>query len=263
MTLPRPAPHPGLRIASRLPEFATKFTRRARRRLTRLRKAQEGGVAIEFALVAPAFIALVLGILHIALIYLAQQGLESAVENASRLVMTGSIQSLTVSGQTSPGLTKASDFKSAVCNGISGKSADTDANGNPIAVSYAGSLPPFLSCDRLTVNVQVVPTGCASPTITAPTLTYDSKSGTLTGSSAGYGTISCDGKTNDGTGIGSTQGKLVIMQLAYLWPTVAGPLGLNFTNPSYGNNRMILATYTFTVEQYLCPVDSTGATKTC
>ncbi len=213
-------------------------------------------MAMEFALVAPAFIALVLGILHIALIYLAQQGLESAVENASRLVMTGAVQSLTLSGQSNPGVA-ASDFKSAVCNGISG----TDANNT--AVSYAGSLPPFLSCNRLTVNVQVVPTSCSAPTITVPTYTYDKTSQQVTGTSAGFGTVSCDGKTTGSDGIGSTQGRLVIMQLAYLWPTVAGPLGLNFVNQPYGNNRLILATYTFTVEQYLCPLDSTGVAKTC
>jgi Flp pilus assembly protein TadG len=223
------------------------------RRLAALPRAQEGGVAIEFALVAPAFIALILGVLHIALIYLAQQGLESAVESASRLVMTGQAQTTVLTnGKTSYTGMSATDFKSAVCSGISG----TDVNGN--AVAYASSLPPFLSCSRLTVNVQVVPASCTSPTITAPTYTYNSKTGAVTGTSAGYGTVSCDGTTNANDGLTNTQGKLVILQLAYLWPTVAGPLGLNFVNQPYGSNRLLLATYTFTVEQYLCASSSTS-----
>lgn len=263
MILPRPTSSHGPRIGSCPIENTPGFWRRAARRLATLPQARDGAAVIEFALVAPAFIALVLGVLHIALIYLAQQGLESAVENASRLMMTGAVQSMTLSGQSSPGVS-ASDFKNAVCNGISGNSADTDSSGLPIPVSYAGSLPPFLSCDRLTVNVQVVPTSCGAPTITMPAYKYDDKTGKLTGTSAGFGAVSCDGTTTDNSGIASTQGRLVIMQLAYLWPTVAGPLGLNFINQKYGNNRLLVATYTFTVEQYLCPVDSkTGLSKTC
>lgn len=225
--------------------------------LRRLRTDCDGGVAMEFAFVAPPFIALVLGILHIALIYMAQEGLETAVENGARLVMTGAAQSMTVKGASSAGIS-ATNFKSAVCNGITG----TDANNS--SVTYPGVLPPFLTCDRLTVNVQVVPTGCTSPTITVPTYNYNKSTGALTGTSAGFGTVSCDGKTTGSDGIASTQGKLVIMQLAYLWPTVSGPLGLNFINQNYGNNRLLVATYTFTVEQYLCPIDpSTGLNQTC
>lgn len=212
---------------------------------------------MEFAFVAPPFVALVLGILHIALIYMAQEGLETAVESAARLVMTGAAQSITTGNSSTAGIS-ASDFKSAVCNGITGK----DANGS--SVTYPGVLPPFLTCDRLTVNVQVVPTGCTSPTITVPTYNYNKTTGALTSTSAGFGTVSCDGKTTGSDGIGTTQGKLIIMQLAYLWPTVSGPLGLNFVNQSYGNNRLLVATYTFTVEQYLCPTNaSTGVSQTC
>jgi len=225
--------------------------------LRRLLDDCDGGVAMEFAFVAPPFVALVLGILHIALIYMAQEGLETAVESGARLIMTGAAQSMTIKGSSTVGMS-ASNFKAAVCNGIAG----TDANGS--SVSYSGVLPPFLTCDRLTVNVQVVPTSCSSPTITTPTYTYNKSTGALTGTSAGYGTVSCDGKTTGTDGITSTQGKLVIMQLAYLWPTVSGPLGLNFINQNYGSNRLLVATYTFTVEQYLCPTDaSTGLSQTC
>lgn len=217
----------------------------------RLGQDQSGGPTIEFAMVVPAFFALLLAILHIALIYLAQEGLETAVESSSRLILTGAAQTLKLgSGNTAYTGMNANDFKTAVCNGISG----TDANGN--SVTYPSSLPPFLSCSRLYVNVQVVPSSCTTPTISSPTFTYTN--GTLTSTGTGYGQSNCAGTTNNNAGISGTQKALVIVQLIYLWPTAAAPMGLNFINQANGN-RMLVATSVVTVEGYLC---ASGAT-TC
>jgi Flp pilus assembly protein TadG len=229
--------------------------------LSALRGDTRGSMALEYALVGPAFIVLILGILHIALIYFAQEGLETAVESAARLIMTGQAQTIVLpSGKTTYTGMTASDFKTAVCSSVTGK----DVNGN--AVTYASSLPPFLACDRLAVNVQVVPSNCASPTITTPTYTYTN--GTLTSTGTGFGAVTCAGAwSNASTAtnttaqgqLAGTQGKLVIMQLSYLWPTVSLPWGLTFANQQ-GNNRLLLATYVFTVESYLC---SDGTTTSC
>ncbi|WP_183626052.1 TadE/TadG family type IV pilus assembly protein [Novosphingobium sediminicola] len=210
----------------------------------RLRQDTSGGPTVEFAIIAPAFIALLLAILHIALIYLAQEGLETAVEASSRLILTGAAQTLQLGSGTSAytGM-KAADFKTAVCSGISGK----DSSG--AAVTYPSSLPPFLTCNRLYVNVQVVPSTCTTPTIAAPTFTYTN--GTLTSTGTGYGQSNCAGTTNTNGGISGTQKSLVIVQLIYLWPTVSAPLGLNFVNQANGN-RMLVATSVVTVEGYLC-----------
>lgn len=216
------------------------------RGLARLVRDEDAAVVLEYAFVAPVLIALLVGILNIALIYLAQEGLETATESAARLVMTGDAQTMTIGTGSSAytGMT-AANFKTAVCSGLSG----TDVNGN--AVSYAGSLPPFLSCNRLAVNVQIVPAGCTSPTITTPTYTY-SANGTLTSTGSGYGNVTCSGGTNDNAGLSGSQGNLVVLQLSYLWPTMVSPGGLTAINQS-GASRLLVATYVFTVENYLCP----------
>ena len=65
--------------------------------------------SVEFALIATPFIALTLGILQTALIFLAGQSLETAAATAARLIMTGQAQN---SGWT------AAQFKQQVCNQI-------------------------------------------------------------------------------------------------------------------------------------------------
>lgn len=218
-------------------------------RLKGLLRDEEAGAAIEYAFVAPAFIALLLGILHIALIYLAQEGLETAVEDSARLIMTGQAQTTTMGTGSSAYIgMSAADFKNAVCTGVTGK----DASGN--AITYTRALPPFLACSRLAVNVQVAPSGCTAPTIVTPTFTITN--GTISSSGSGFGTANCDGTGKSTTGLATTQGQLVIVQLAYLWPTVSAPLGLNFVTQA-GGNRLLVATYVLTVENYLCATGQT------
>ena len=218
--------------------------------LRRLLADQTGATALEFALVAPAFIALLLAALHTALIYLVREGLETAAESAGRLIMTGQAQTMVLgSGGSAYTGMSASDFKTAICNGISGK----DVNGN--TVSYPSSLPPFLVCSRLYVNVEVVPAGCTTPSLATPTFTYNGN--TLTSSGTGYGTVTCGSTTNSNGGLSGTQQQLVILQLLYLWPTVSGPLGLNFVNQP-GGNVLLSSASVFTVEKYSCASGSTS-----
>ncbi len=62
--------------------------------------------AVEFALVAPLVIALILGAMQIAVIYLAQAELENAAEQAARLVLTNQAPT-------------QSNFQTAVCGYLS------------------------------------------------------------------------------------------------------------------------------------------------
>lgn len=202
-----------------------------------LSRNDDGAVAIEFAIVAPAFFALLLAIAYTALIFLAQQMLETTAQNAGRLLLTGAAQSLKVSNGD-VGMT-AADFKNAICNGTTG----TDANGNPVTIPSL--LPPMLTCSRLTVNV----TTASSYSVqngAAPTFTYDSN-GNVTSTGTGY---------NPQSG-GSGQSKIVILQLIYLWPTGTGPLGLNMINQANGS-RMLIATSAFTTEAYSCNTSQTS-----
>lgn len=166
-----------------------------------LANCRRGAALVEFALVMPAVLALVLATLHTALIYLAQEGLETAAESAGRLIMTGQAQQ--------GGLTQSA-FKTAACN----------------------SLPPFLTCSRLYVDVTTV-SNYSTAVTGVPTFTYDTN-GNVTNSFS-YST--------------GTQGSIVVVRLMYLWPTANGPMGLNLSNTS-GNNRLLLATSVLKTEYY-------------
>lgn len=217
-----------------------------RRSAAALWRDRAGNAILEFAFVAPAFIALILAILHTSLIYMAQEGLQTAAEASTRLIATGNAQTLTIgSGGTSHLGMTATDFKSAICNGMTG----TNALG--VTVTYPKALPPFLACDRLAVNVMLVPAGCTNPSTVNPTYTYNA-SGVLTSTGTGYGQANCAGTTNSNGGLAGSQTQLAILQLMYLWPTTSGPLGLNFVNQPNGN-RLMVATAVFTVEGYACP----------
>ena len=197
----------------------------------------DGAATLEFAIVGPAFIALLLAILYTTTNFLAQQMLETAAQSAGRLLLTGSAQTMHMANGD-VGMS-ASDFKNAICNGASG----TDASGN--AVNIPVLLPPMLSCSRLTVNVSTATsynvTGAA-----APTFTYNSN-GAVTSTGTGYNAQS------GGTG----QSRIVVLQLIYLWPTGTGPLGLNLVNQP-NSNRMLVATSVFTTEAYSCNTSQTS-----
>ena len=75
-------------------------------RLRRFARREDGSAAVEFALVATPFFALLFAIIETALVFFAGQALESASADSARLILTGQAQS--------QGLT-ASTFKDAVC----------------------------------------------------------------------------------------------------------------------------------------------------
>jgi Flp pilus assembly protein TadG len=81
---------------------------RAARRFAR---QQDGAAAVEFALVAVPFLALLFAILETALVFFAGQTLESAATDSARLIMTGQAQN---AGYTQD------DFKTQVCNRLAG-----------------------------------------------------------------------------------------------------------------------------------------------
>ena len=81
------------------------------RAVRRFIRRPDGSVAIEFGLVALPFFALIFAVLETAIIFFASQALETAVADASRLIMTGQAQT--------QGLTQAT-FKETVCARIYG-----------------------------------------------------------------------------------------------------------------------------------------------
>jgi Flp pilus assembly protein TadG len=77
----------------------------------RFARQQDGSAVVEFALVITPFLVLLFAIFETTLIFFSGQALETAVADASRLILTGQAQ-----GQ---GMSQA-DFKSAVCAKIYG-----------------------------------------------------------------------------------------------------------------------------------------------
>ena len=226
----------------RNPERPARHGRRAgasdRRRLLR---DDEAGAALEFALLAPAFIALLLAITNTLLIYLAQEALETAAETSARLLLTGQAQTFqSYNGSTQNTGMTATQFTNAICGTLT---YNATANASTPTTYGSGSLlPPLLSCSNLYVNV--APASSFSNASTAPvTLSVDSN-GNITGTSF---------STSSG---GTTQNQILVVQLLYLWPTVTGPLGLNMGNTS-ANNRILTATQVIDTESYPCPTGQT------
>src|SRR4051794_38851761 len=79
------------------------------RRVAFAASCESGATAIEFAFVAPFFIAVLLAIVQVSVIYIAQSYLESVTESAMRIVLTN--QSYTF---------RQSDFNTAICGKVTG-----------------------------------------------------------------------------------------------------------------------------------------------
>ena len=75
--------------------------------LRRFRRNRRGSAAVEFALVAPVFFALLFAIIETALVFFAGQVLETGVQDSGRLIYTGQTPAL------------ATDFNQKVCDRVS------------------------------------------------------------------------------------------------------------------------------------------------
>jgi Flp pilus assembly protein TadG len=94
----------------------TKFSAGAKRILNckmvrRLLRRDDGAAAVEFALVAAPFLALVFAIMETAMIFFAGQALETAAGDSARLIMTGQAQTQSFD---------AAAFKNSVCQKVYG-----------------------------------------------------------------------------------------------------------------------------------------------
>jgi Flp pilus assembly protein TadG len=78
----------------------------ARHRASRFLRQESGSTAVEFALIAAPFIALIFGIIQTGFALFADQILQTRVTEAGRLIMTGQAQAYT-----------REDFRNAVCSG--------------------------------------------------------------------------------------------------------------------------------------------------
>jgi Flp pilus assembly protein TadG len=113
------------------------YRQRCAHQIARFVSAREGATAVEFALIAPAFIAMLVAIFAVCCYLFVQQTLQTAATQAGRLFLTGQAQTWS---QTA--------FKNYVCTNF---------------------LPSVLSCGSLIVSVQTYQSFAASST-SAPAL---------------------------------------------------------------------------------------------
>jgi Flp pilus assembly protein TadG len=103
-----------------------------RNALRRFRRNRNGSAAVEFALVAPVFFALLFAIIETGIIFFAGQVLETVTQDSARVIMTGQAQA----------------------------AAYTQSNFNSLVVCPAGSLARVLfTCNDLSVDVESYPSG--------------------------------------------------------------------------------------------------------
>jgi Flp pilus assembly protein TadG len=110
-------------------------------------RCRNGATAVEFALVAAPFLALLVAILQSALVFFASRVLDEVTEEASRYIMTG---------QAQQGNVTQAGFKTYVCTG-----AHTSA-----------LVSALFTCGNIMVNVQNY-SDFASASTTSPTLTFN------------------------------------------------------------------------------------------
>ncbi len=76
------------------------------KRLRSFRRNQDGSAAVEFAMIAPMFFALIFAVMETGMVFMAGQVLATGVEDGARLVYTSTSAS-------------ATDFKAAICSRVS------------------------------------------------------------------------------------------------------------------------------------------------
>lgn len=187
----------------------TRFT--LRKALARFRGNRRGSAAVEFALVAPMFFALLFAIIETALMFFASQVLETVTQNSARAILTGQAQAQggsVAACQTAPNTVMACDqatFKTYVCSQI----------------------PALFDCSKLYVDV-----------------VSTSSFGAL--SLKNFGT-SCDFNPNGMQYNAGTSGQVVVVRLFYQWPLVVTGLGYNM---GCSNKRLMVATTAFKNEPF-------------
>jgi Flp pilus assembly protein TadG len=190
-----------------MPSLAIASVRNA---LRRFRRNRRGSAAVEFALVAPVFFALLFAILETAIMFFATQVLETMTQDAARTVLTGQAQSGAVSackvaGQPAP--CTLGTFTTYVCSQI----------------------PALFSCPNLYVDVE----------------SYSSFSSVVINSQID----SSNNFINNMQYTPGGPGDIVVVRVFYQWPLFVTGLGYNISNLA-GSKRLLVATAAFRNEPY-------------
>lgn len=129
-----------------------KYSRRRARDISRFRGERQGATAVEFALIAPAFFALLLAIFQTAIFLFAQMALQDAAMQAARYFMTGQAQN---------GNWAASDIQTRICPTV--QALMTCTNVIVVVQNYTSFASANTSAPQLYNNGQPVTSFAYSP----------------------------------------------------------------------------------------------------
>jgi Flp pilus assembly protein TadG len=166
---------------------------------------EHAATAVEFALVAAPFLALIVAIIQTFLVIFAGQLLETVVSQSSRQILTGQAQSA--------GLSK-NQFATQVCDQVR----------------------ILFDCSNLMIDVETytsfsgtnLSSAFPQTNSTLPALTFNAQ-----------GQVTNTWQYNPGS-----PGQVVVVRVMYQWPVFGGPLGFNLANLPNGN-RLIMAAAAF------------------
>jgi Flp pilus assembly pilin Flp len=178
--------------------------------LRRFRRNRRGSAAVEFALVAPMFFGLLFAIVETAMVFFANEMLETITQDSARIIQTG--QAMTPGGvsATQTGPLTAAQFQQYVCTQI----------------------PALFSCDNVYIDVESYSPSQAWP---ASFSNQIDSNGNFISSNLQYDTGGpCD---------------VVIVRLFYQWPLFVTGLGFNLSNLA-GNKRLLWSSAAFRNEPY-------------
>jgi Flp pilus assembly protein TadG len=185
----------------------------AKNLLSRFRRSRAGSAAVEFALVAPVFFALLFAIIEVAIMFFASQVLETITQDSARALMTGQAQTGQVAACADP---------------VSG--APAACNQSTFQAYACTQIPALFSCNNLYVDVE----------------SYSSFSNVVINSQIdGSGNFTSGNMQYSPGGPGDT----VVVRMFYQWPLFVTGLGFNISNLS-GNKRLLVATSAFQNEPY-------------
>ncbi|MBV8751677.1 MAG: pilus assembly protein [Hyphomicrobiales bacterium] len=195
----RRGPAIGIATGQRMSARLIGYLRRCGRNISRFRHTSDASTAVEFALVFPAFIALIIGILEICYFLFAQQTLQTAASEMGRQFMTNQApsQSSTINKDGQGNYNGTLNANSIVCNIIK----------------------PLLSCSSVIVNVQA----------------YQDWQSASTSMPSSYqmNNNQCAANTGWNYDIGNP-GQVVVIQLIYPLNIITGPLGFALKNNCNG-----------------------------
>lgn len=200
----------------RTPSLTRRLLAPVIRRGGRLARDEDGAVLVEFALLAVPFFALVFAILETSLTFLAQQVLDSALQDATRSIRTGQ-------SQTS---WNTEEFRREICGRTFGlfECSASEAGTERLRVK----VEPVTDFDTAVAQIGLP----VDPTCSEPGAEEDDCDWTLTESFD-------DGQGND----------VIIAQAFYKWPTVVNLPWFNLANQA-GNNRLLAAVRVFKNEPF-------------